>query len=112
MVKIKRNVGDYYESTRGKYHVGYTLGQSLEVVLRQWNMKQSAFSSFSSINSALVSQYIQQKRIPSKRDFIIIDAFLRGGWDDQLEAITIKPFQKKRLYDDLLESMKRKDDEK
>ncbi|MGH0968084.1 hypothetical protein [Bacillus cereus] len=103
MVKIKRDVAKYYESTRGKYHVGYTLGQSLEVALMQWNMNQSQFSAFASINPGLVCQYIKQKKIPSKRDLIIIDAFLRGGWDEQLEAITIKPFQKKRLYDELLE---------
>ncbi|HDR7380644.1 TPA: hypothetical protein QCX22_005947 [Bacillus toyonensis] len=107
MVKIKRDVAQYYESTRGKYHVGYTLGQSLEVVLMQWNMKQSKFSEFASINPALVSQYIREKRIPSKRDLIIIDAFLRGGWDTQLEAITVKPFQKKRLYDGLLDLNKK-----
>lgn len=109
MVKIKRDVSKYYESTRGKYHVGYTLGQSLEVALMQWNMKQKAFSEFTSINSAQVSQYIREKRIPSKRDLIIIDAFLRGGWDEQLEAITVKPFQKKRLYDELLELNKKGD---
>lgn len=103
MVRIKRNVADYYESTRGKYHIGYTLGQSLEVVLMQWNMKQKEFSEFSSINTAQVSQYIREKKIPSKRDLIIIDAFLRGGWDKRLEEITVKPYQKKRLYDELLE---------
>ncbi|MCU5391987.1 helix-turn-helix domain-containing protein [Bacillus paranthracis] len=107
MVRIKRNVADYYESTRGKYHVGYTLGQSLEVVLMQWNMQQKQFAEFTSINPAQVSQYIREKRIPSKRDLIIIDAFLRGGWDEQLEAITVKPFQKKRLYDELLELNKK-----
>ncbi|MEK4711192.1 hypothetical protein [Bacillus sp. FSL R10-2780] len=67
------------------------------------NMKQADFSRFAKMNESLVSQYIQQKRIPSKRDLIIIDAFLRGGWDKQLDAIIIKPFQKKRLYDELLE---------
>ena len=103
MVKIKRDVGKYYESTRGKYHVGYTLGQSIDVELTRWGMSKAQFSAFASINASLVSQYIKEKKIPSKRDLIIIDAFLRGGWDEQLEAITVKPFQKKRLYDELLE---------
>lgn len=108
MAKPKRNVADYYESTRGKYHIGYTLGQSLEVGLMERNMKQVNFANFVKINPSLISQYIKQKRIPSKRDLIIVDAFLRGAWDEQLEAITIKPFQKKRLYDGLIESMKGK----
>jgi predicted transcriptional regulator len=107
MVKIKRDVAKYYESTRGKYHVDYTLGQSLEVALMQWNMKQNQFAYFTSINKAQVSQYLREKRIPSKKHFIIIDAFLRGGWDEQLEAITVKHFQKKRLYDELLELNKK-----
>ncbi|HFK1549991.1 TPA: hypothetical protein ACGXMZ_006005 [Bacillus albus] len=103
MVKIKRDVAEYYESTRGKYHVGYTLGQSFEVALMERNMKQADFVRFTKINESLVSQYVREKKIPSKRDLIIIDAFLRGGWDEQLDAIIIKPFQKKRLYDELLE---------
>lgn len=66
-------------------------------------MTKVQFSAFASINPSLVSQYTQEKKIPSQRDLIIIDAFIRGGWDEQLESITIRPFQKKRLYDDLLE---------
>ncbi|EOO32665.1 hypothetical protein [Bacillus mycoides] len=103
MVKIKRDVAEYYESTRGKYHVGYTLGQSFQVGLMERNMRQADFVRFTKINESLVSQYVREKKIPSKKHLIIIDAFLRGGWDEQLETIIIKPFQKKRLYDELLE---------
>ena len=75
MVKIKRDVAKYYESTRGKYHVDYTLGQSLEVALMQWNMKQNQFAYFTSINKAQVSQYLREKRIPSKSTLLSLMLF-------------------------------------